>query len=94
MLNALQTVEVDLVARHEVQQAFERNRALHAGQRGTEAAVDAIAEPEVLRLVPVAVDVEGLAAAKARGSRLAAAPIRNTGLFAGIVPLGPHVLHV
>ena len=61
MLHALQAVEVDLVARHEVQQVLERDRALHAGQRGTEAAVDAVAEPEVLRLAAVAVDVERLA---------------------------------
>src|SRR6478609_642074 len=55
-VDPLQTIEVDLVARHEVQQVLERDRALHPGKRCSEATVDAVTEPEVLRLTAIAVD--------------------------------------
>jgi len=41
--------------------------ALHAGQRGAQAAVDAVAEPQVLRLATVAVDVERLGVVERAG---------------------------
>src|SRR3954451_22605083 len=48
-VHALQAVEVDLKSRHEVEQVLQGDRALHPGQRRAQAAVDSVAESEVLR---------------------------------------------
>ena len=53
-VDTLQAVEVDLVARHEVEQMIQRDGAFQAGQRCPEATVDAVAEAEILRLRAIA----------------------------------------
>src|SRR4051794_6747257 len=53
---AFQALEVDVIARHEVEQVLKCDRGLQAGQCRTEAAVDAIAEAQVLRLGAIASD--------------------------------------
>ena len=56
----LAVVPDHLVARHEVEQPLQRDRALHPGQRRAQTAVHPVSEAEVLRLGAVAVDVEGV----------------------------------
>src|SRR5690349_15301036 len=57
-MHAAAVVEIDLVARHEVQQLLQCDGTLHPGQCRAQATVDAVAETEVLGLCAVAVDVE------------------------------------
>ena len=57
-MDARKAVPDDVVAGHEVEQLLQRDGAFHPGQRGAQTTVDSVAEPEVLRLGAVAVDVE------------------------------------
>src|SRR6516164_10411123 len=57
-VNSLAAIPVHLIAGHVVQQLLQRERALHAGQRRAEAAVNPVAESHVLRFGSVPIDVE------------------------------------
>src|SRR4051794_18509463 len=80
---ASQTVEIDLVARHEIEKVFQGDRTLHPGQRRAEAAVDAIAKTEVLRLGAVAGDVERLAVVERPGIPVGRGPHQENGFMRG-----------
>ena len=57
-IDALQAVPDHLVAGHEVEQLVQRDSAFHPCQRRAQTAVNPVAEPEILRLSAIAVDVE------------------------------------
>src|SRR5690349_503797 len=57
-VDPLQAIEIDLVARHEVEQVLDRDHTFQACQRRPEAAVNSIAQPHMWRLGAIACDVE------------------------------------
>lgn len=62
--HAAESVVVDVVVLQQVQQVFQGDGAFGAGQGGAQAAVDAVAEAEVLGSGAVAVDVESVGIGK------------------------------
>ena len=58
--DAAAAVPEHFVARHQIQQLLQRDPAFHSRERGAQAAVNAVAEPQVLRLGAIAADVEGV----------------------------------
>ena len=59
-----QSGPVDVITRNQVEQCFQRYPALHPGERGAEAAVDAVAEVQVVADLPLAIDVEAVGIGK------------------------------
>ena len=57
-VDLFQSVPLDLVAGHEVEQSLQRDGRFHPGQGRAQAAVNAVAEAEILCLGAIAVDVE------------------------------------